>query len=151
MLALGLLVSVTAVRAQQPATPAPESTGDQRLYAALKDVLNRGADLYNGGDFNGCYRLFEGALMVARFNLEHRPELQRGIDQGLAEAERQSALPRRAWLLRGVLGNIRTGIHPPSQAKGSETKAPEQTPPSGDAKPAPPPERKPDSLPPEPK
>ena len=42
---------------------------NQQLSDLLRDVINQGADLYNGGDRNGCYRLFQGALLVLRAQL----------------------------------------------------------------------------------
>src|SRR5262245_39489144 len=56
---------------------------DATVYKTLRDVINRGADLYNAGDTAGCYRLYEGALLALRPLLDHRPELQKSIAQGL--------------------------------------------------------------------
>ena len=49
---------------------------DRVLYHNLRDVINRGDDLYNGGDWAGCYRLYEGALLAVKPQLEHRKALQ---------------------------------------------------------------------------
>src|SRR5213593_4712224 len=93
-LALGLLA----------AAPAPQQkngkASDATLFGTLRDVINRGADLYNGGDPAACYRLFEGSLMSIRPLLEHRPELQKSIARGLASAERDPLTWRRAFTLR---------------------------------------------------
>src|SRR5437763_300451 len=65
---------------------------DRILFNDLRDVINHGADLYNvNQDYAGCYRLYEGALMAVRPFLDHRPELQRAITTGLAEAVREPA------------------------------------------------------------
>jgi truncated hemoglobin YjbI len=96
---------------------------DTTLYNTLRDVINRGADLYNGGDWAGCYRLYEGSLMSLRPLLEHRPELQKAITDGLANAERNPELTRRAFVLRGVIDRIRTDVNPnPRPAPRTEDK-----------------------------
>ncbi len=64
---------------------------DKRVYGALRDVINTGADLFNSGDQAGCYYLFRGALMSVRPLLDHHPELQTTIDFALAESSRMPA------------------------------------------------------------
>jgi hemoglobin len=89
-------------------------TPEQRLSDALRGVINRGADLYNQpvGDPSGCYRLFQGALMAARPQLDAYPDLQKQIDAALAEAERQGPPSRQAFALRRVLDQVRATISP---------------------------------------
>src|SRR6516162_8792804 len=61
---------------------------DRVVYRNMRDVINRGADLYNDGDVSGCYRLWEGALMAVRPLLKHRPGLQKTIGEGFENAEK---------------------------------------------------------------
>ena len=119
---------------------AEPQTADQRLHDSLKDVINRGADLYNAGDANGCYRLFQGALIVTRAQLGHRPDLQKAIDAGVENAGRISAIHARAFALYDVLGDIRGKL---TSGKPAETKPADKTP---EVKPAPKPveEKKPE-------
>jgi hemoglobin len=118
-LAMAIAPLAMAYEDAQPPQSA-QATGDQRLYEALRDVINRGADLYNGGDPNGCYRLFQGALMVARLQLDGHPDLQKSIDTGMADADRQFSLAARAHALRKVLDRVRAGIKPADQARGPD-------------------------------
>jgi hypothetical protein len=109
--AVGLLaIPQTTPGQEQPTGPA--RTSEQRLSDALRDVINRGADLYNPPtrDHNGCYRLFQGALMTARVQLDSYPELQREIETALTEAERQGPDGQRAFTLRRALDRIRTAL-----------------------------------------
>jgi hypothetical protein len=119
LLVLGLLgasaVGRTGWRAGEREPPGGEPDGkdiDKMLQDTLRDVLNRGADLYNSvpGDVNGCYRLFEGALMAVKPMLRHRPELQKAIEGALASAEREPVMWRRAFALRGVIVKIRREV-----------------------------------------
>src|SRR5262249_18553715 len=132
----------------------------QQLSELLRDVINRGADLYNNGDRNGCYRLFQGALMVLRAQVSD-PELQKAIDAGIAEAEQMPSVDQRAHALRRVLVGIRVRVKMPRAnaggsempaegpdrktppARGSESKTPEKQPP----RPRPPASKTPDGRP----
>lgn len=88
-------------------------TLDEIVFRSLRDLVNnRGADLYNSGDANGCYRLYEGGLIILRPLLDHRPELQKAIDTGLADAEKHPMVSRKAFVLRGVIDNIRSEVNP---------------------------------------
>jgi hypothetical protein len=105
-LAALLLVGVAS---RCPAADQPGATGansSQQLGELLRDVINRGADLYNSGDRNGCYRLFQGALMVLRAQLSD-PDLRKAIDGGIAEAEQMPSVDQRAHALRRVLDSVR--------------------------------------------
>ncbi len=119
--------SGTSRCADQPSASAPSPTApNQQLSDLLRDVINQGADLYNGGDRNGCYRLFQGALLVLRGQLSDL-DLRKRIDTGLAEAERQASPPERAYALRRVLDDIRERIKPQrKQAVDSGAPRPER-------------------------
>src|SRR5262245_48705849 len=83
-----------------------ESKGDKALYDVLRDVINRGANLYNNGDPYSCYRLFEGALMVTRVQLASKPDLQKAIDAGMAQAEKRTEFEGKAYALRDALDKV---------------------------------------------
>jgi hypothetical protein len=105
-------VSLAAgARAADEAPPEAKAT-DAALYRALKDVINRGVDLYNADNPAACYRLYEGSLLTMRPLLEHRPGLQKEIDKGLAGARRDPVMWRRAFTLRGVLDKARAQLNP---------------------------------------
>jgi hypothetical protein len=141
-----------AVGSPSPAAEEPKGTGaasSQHFSELLRDVINRGADLYNNGDRNGCYRLFQGALMVLRAQLSD-PDLRKAIDAGTAEAEQMPSVDQRAHALRRVLDGVRVRV----KAQGAsemprerpETKRQLEKPP--DPKP---PEKRPDTKPQPPK
>ena len=142
----GLLAACPAgaVRGQQApggrgATDA--KMGNQRLYDALRDVINRGADLFNSGDQNGCYRLFQGALMMSAPQLDQYPDLQKAIQAGLADAERQGSIGARAFALRRLLDDARARVNPspkkPAETKPTDTKPAETKPKPTDTRPKP--------------
>jgi len=97
---------------------------DALVFRGLREVINRGADLYNSGDMAGCYRLYEGSLVSVRPLLDHRPELQKAITTGVSAAERDAVVWRRAFTLRNVLDKIRSETNPkkPADKKPEEDK-----------------------------
>lgn len=95
-----------------------KSSTDRHIADALRDMHDRGADLYNGGDVTGGYRIYQGGLVVARGLLGHRPELQKLIADGLAAAELQPAVARRAFMLHELIEQVRGELR--VAKKGSE-------------------------------
>jgi hypothetical protein len=76
------------------------------LNSSLRDVINVGAKMFNDqGDHAGCYRLYQGSLLSVRPFLA--PDLQKKIDQGIANAEKMGIYADRAFELRRVLDEIR--------------------------------------------
>src|SRR5438874_2290744 len=91
--ALGLAVCALVLGGLVPAAqgqdkPLDRKGVDGQVYTLLRGVINHGAELFNepNHDHNGCYRLYEGALQAVRPFLDHRPALQKAIDDGLAMA-----------------------------------------------------------------
>lgn len=131
---VGLAVCLIALgmtsRARAADAPAARPV-DGKINASLRDVINRGREFYNAGDPAACFYLFEGALRSVRPLLDHRPNVQKIIDRGLADAARQADMRRRAWALRYVLDDVRSQI----RGKGWTPPPPTSEPPS---EPAPP-------------
>src|SRR5207245_5317248 len=72
-----------------------------------------GAMIFNNqGDYAGCFRVYEGALLTTRPLLGKYPELQKAIDQGLAEANSLPRMHDRAHALRRVIDEIRYTMSP---------------------------------------
>jgi hypothetical protein len=112
------LVLVPAIVAEEnaPVSGAPPAESPA-LYRALGQVLNRGADLYNTGDRNGCYRLFQGALLALRPQVANDEGLLQTIDDGMAAAETELQVGNRAFALRAVLVEIRAKVKPKAASR----------------------------------
>jgi hypothetical protein len=98
---------------------------DRQLFDVLKEIHNRGADMFNDGDVVGCFRLFQGCLQTARAVLAHRPAEQKFIDESLAAAEKELTFSRRAYVLHESIDKLRTRLRgaappPPPAAKGGD-------------------------------
>lgn len=99
----------------------PSPALDRLLLDALKDAHNRGAELYNAGDPDAALRLYQGALLVARPLLAHRPAAAAAAADGLADVDRSTAdvrvkafrLHEAIEMVRGVL-KARPDADPPA-------------------------------------
>jgi hemoglobin len=83
---------------------------DAAIHANLREIINHGANLYNQGDWNGCYHLWEGSLMSIKPMLPTRAKLQGAIDAALANAKQDPMLWHRAWVLRTALDQVRAEL-----------------------------------------
>jgi hypothetical protein len=83
-------------------------TFDKAVIDSLRAVHNKGADLYNKTeDHAGAYRLYQGALETVQPLLAHRPEAQKIITDGLAAAEKETTLARKAFVLHETIESVR--------------------------------------------
>jgi hemoglobin len=79
---------------------------DKKVDQAIVRTINLGAPLYNRGDQAGCYRLYQGALMVIEPMLGHRPEQRKAITKSLRDVEILPTYAQRATELRKALDRV---------------------------------------------
>ncbi|HKB05558.1 MAG TPA: carboxypeptidase-like regulatory domain-containing protein [Gemmataceae bacterium] len=92
---------------------------EKQVSDALREVHDRGRELYNAGDAAAGYRIYQGGLLVARGVLTHRPDVQRLITDGLIAAEREPSVARRAFMLHELIEKVRVEVR--SAARKAET------------------------------
>jgi hypothetical protein len=113
----GLVVLVLAAGGAVADDPKPvidAKAFDKLIVDSLKEVHNRGADLYNlGKDFAGAYRMYEGGLLAVRPLLGHRPDEQKAIDEGLVAAEKEPEANRKAFILHETIEKVRAALRAP--------------------------------------
>src|SRR5262245_27078900 len=90
-----LLFAAPVARAADP----PRSESDARIVKSLADVIDLGAPLFNAGDSEGCFRLYQGSLLAVMPLLDHQPELQQRVQQQLNRTRSLRAAPDRAFAL----------------------------------------------------
>lgn len=84
---------------------------DKLVVDTLRDVHNKGADLYNTSkDFPGAYRMYQGALVAVRPLLGHRADAQKLIDAGLLAAEKETDAARKAFVLHETIEAVRKDL-----------------------------------------
>ncbi len=110
---------------------------ERQLSDALRDAHDRGADLYNAGDMAACYRLFQGSLVVAKGMLGDYPKIQRIVTDGLAEADRETQVGKRAFLLHELIEKVRTELRSARRGPEALTVPPREVKSDGKPKPEP--------------
>lgn len=125
MIAAVVVVGVAGVAVAADA-PGDKTAQDKALFDALKEMHNRAADQYNQGDANGCYRMFQGGLILARPLLAHRPDVQKVVDDGMLEADRLASIPHRAVALHKTIEKVREKLKPPSTIQTPPASPPNQ-------------------------
>lgn len=151
--ALALAGAVWAQDKQPAGKPLDRAALDEAIYQSLRGIIDHGADLYNQGDWNGCYRLWEGALMSLKPLLGERqlrswaktatgdntvytealkglqsqlgdgPRLKKVIDTALATAQQTPSVYRRAFILRVALDQLRAETKPAKAAVAKGSKS----------------------------
>jgi hypothetical protein len=123
-----VLVLATIVSAQEPKLP-DVKTFDKLVVDTLRDVHNRGADLYNlKKEFEGTYRMYHGSLLTVRPLLGHRPEAQKLIDDGLAAAEKEMSMAHKAIRLHETIEAVRSNLKGESVRKSDDKKPKDKKP-----------------------
>jgi hemoglobin len=87
------------------------------------DLIERGRELYNGGQHAACYHLFAGGLRALRPFLASYPDLQMEVATALEEAEKDPFDTRRAHTLRRAIDQVRKELRPVLLAKPSPPSA----------------------------
>ena len=126
-LALAGALGALAPRAAADDPKLPDTkTFDKLVIDTLRDVHNKGADLYNASkDFSGTYRLYQGALTTVRPLLAHRPDAQKIIDAKLGEADKESDSARKAYLLHEAIEGVRKNLKAAIGERKPDDKKPE--------------------------
>jgi hypothetical protein len=113
---LAAVILVFALTGTFHAQPAGNGKGDhaalnQKIRDALYRVLEEGVALHNQRrDYAGCFRVYHGALLAVQPLLEHRPDLQRAIGEGLQAAANAPSAPAGGFALRKVIDDVRAGL-----------------------------------------
>lgn len=119
-LAVLMVLAVTA-GAAGAADPAHDEMDKQAKKVAF-DVVALGADLFNAGNPEGCYRLYQGALMALQPMVAHRADLAKTIQDRIARANALRNPPDRAFALREALDAVIAGKGVGQPAKAQTTK-----------------------------
>ncbi|MFO0847885.1 MAG: group 1 truncated hemoglobin [Gemmataceae bacterium] len=103
-----LLATVLAGGSASAADPLPRDEVDKRAKAVARMAVETGAELFNAGNQEACYRLYEGALWGLQPMLDHRPELMKLIQDRLDRAKATPGMSGKAFALREALDAVMT-------------------------------------------
>ena len=92
--------------AEKPASqPLERSELDKRAARAAYDTAKLGSELWAAGNFEGCFRLYQGSLLALQPMLDHRPKLASLVKEQLDLAKDAKA-DKGAFALREALDAI---------------------------------------------
>ena len=91
------------------ADPLSRTDLDKRLSKLVFETVTSGVDLYNAGNYEGCYRLYQGTLSAIVPLLDHKPKLAESVKNQLAKAKKETAADG-AFTLRTALDEIQKDI-----------------------------------------
>ena len=83
--------------------PAPQL---QTVVSAISRAINVGAPLYNQGNIEACYRIYEGAAMEAQRTVAECPGPKQALTDGLSNAEKLASWSEKAWAMRDSFDGI---------------------------------------------
>lgn len=72
----------------------------QYIGRSIVDAVNVGAPLYNKGNIEACYRVYEGAILEISRNAAACIGPAKALNAGLQEAAKRSSYKDKAWALR---------------------------------------------------
>ena len=83
-------------------------TNEQIKYVAnaLVDAINVGAPLYNKGNIEACYRVYEGAVYDISRNAAACNGPNKALNVGLNEAGNRASYTDKAWALRDAFDGV---------------------------------------------
>jgi hemoglobin len=110
VLALTLLgATVSLARADDK--PVDRAEIDKRVVAVVYEAAVAGTNLFNAGNHEGCYRLYQGTVNALVPMLDHRAKLQSTVKGLAAKAATQKSV-EGAFTLREALDAIQNDIAP---------------------------------------
>jgi S1-C subfamily serine protease len=90
--------------------PAPQL---RTVVGAISRAIDVGAPLYNQGNFEACYRIYEGAALEVQRTVSQCPAPKQVLTDGVAKAETLSNWSDKAWAMRdsfdGILALVAKG------------------------------------------
>jgi serine protease Do len=99
--------------------PAPQM---QTVVRAISQAINVGAPLYNQGNFEACYRIYEGAALEVQQTVQQCQGPKQALVHGIDNAKKRTEWSDKAWAMRDTFDGL-LAIAGPPPATGSSSKA----------------------------
>jgi S1-C subfamily serine protease len=78
----------------------------QTVVGAISQAINVGAPLYNQGNIEACYRIYEGAALEVQRTVLECPGPKKALADGISHAEKLSTWSDKAWAMRDSFDGI---------------------------------------------
>jgi serine protease Do len=100
--------------------PAPQL---KTIVGAIQQAINVGAPLYNQGNFEACYRIYEGAALEVQQTVQQCQGPKQALTVGIDSAKKLSGWSDKAWAMRDAFDGVLAVAAPPAAGAASSTTA----------------------------
>ena len=114
VLLAALLLTGTVGLTRADDKPLERADLEKRVVSSVYEAAVIGTDIFNKGDWVGCYRLYEGTLIGVVPLLDHKPKLQATAKARLERAKKMKVTDA-AFELRAALDEIQNEFAPASK------------------------------------
>jgi len=78
----------------------------ERIGRAISSAISVGAPLYNEGQFEACFRIYENTILELERSLTGSQSARKALSAGLAEAALRETFSDKAWALRDAFDGM---------------------------------------------
>jgi hypothetical protein len=83
------------------------SSADGRQIArAIDSAVRVGAPLYNQGNIEACFRVYEGAALAVQRQVSSCAGAKKALMAGVSEASRRPGFVEKAWAMRDAFDGL---------------------------------------------
>jgi hypothetical protein len=105
----GLILGTNGGAADPPSSVSHREL-DKIAVEVLREVHDRGADLYNAADAAGAQKMYEGALRTVSPFLAHHPKIRTTIEDGWIEIAKLKGAKEQAFRLHEIIEQVRADL-----------------------------------------
>jgi len=99
--------------------PAPQL---KTIVGAISQAINVGAPLYNQGNFEACYRIYEGAALEVQQTVKQCQGPKQALVAGIDNAKTVAGWSDKAWAMRDAFDGV-LAVAAPAEGAGSTSTA----------------------------
>jgi hypothetical protein len=92
------------------------------IVGAISQAINVGAPLYNQGNFEACYRIYEGAALEVQQTVQQCEGPKQALVVGIDSAKKLSGWSDKAWAMRDAFDGVLAVAQPTAATPGPPTR-----------------------------
>ena len=93
----------------------------EAVVSAIGQAIDVGAPLYNQGNFEACYRIYEGAALGVQQRVQQCQGPKQALLAGVEEAKKHAGWSDKAWAMRDAFDGLLALHSPAAQAPRTAT------------------------------
>jgi serine protease Do len=93
----------------------------QTIVGAISQAIDIGAPLYNQGNFEACYRIYEGAALEVQQTVQQCQGPRQALIHGIDAAKKLTGWSDKAWAMRDAFDGVLSAAVPTTAVGSSAT------------------------------